>query len=164
MTEGAITQSDFERAADPYYEPYFCDSIQVWAEEMKMPEQWAAEIGVPEQEMFNWISVYPEFARAYAIAMTKLRAAFTDYMLRAAEAPNGVRTASLIALIAKQRFRDLYGDPAPGRAPPAALPMRDVTPGESELGVGSVSEMEHDALIKELEALRRRQADIEFGE
>lgn len=145
-----------EEAADPYYEAYLCDQIKDMAEDMKFPEQWAAEFGVTEFRMFGWIERYPEFAEAYAVAVTKLRAAFTEELFRVAKMGSGVAIGGIYTMIAKKRFADLYGDAPP---PPAAGigGPRDITPHNGQLIEGTaISDMETDQLEAELEALRKR--------
>lgn len=155
-------------AADPYYEPYFCDTIKALAEEMMFPEQWAADIGVTEMIMFDWISKFPEFAEAYNIAMTALRAAFTSEIVSVARGGKKDANAVLYALIAKKRFHDLYGDhnapaaPAPfggaGRGG-AQNSMQDVTPAINDSNTISgvaISDMKAEQLHDELKLLRDR--------
>lgn len=154
-----------EREADPYYEEYFCDMIQEFATAMRFPEEWAMEFGVSEQVMFSWVRKYPEFTAAYASAVTKLRAAFTQELVAAAKIPGAMRNSSILVLIAKKRFPDLYGDPA---EPGNKLPPRDVTPSrhpfaaakeQQQVIEGHAEEVADDdaaALREELEALRRR--------
>ncbi len=148
-----------EEAADPYYEAYLCDQIKMMAEDMTFPEQWAAEIGVTEMRMFGWIERYPEFAEAYAVAVTKLRAAFTAELMQAARGKKEGAIGPLYAMIAKKRFADLFGDAPP---PPAGgLPApRDITPTGGQVIDGQFEEMESDQLRQELEALRKRH-DVE---
>jgi len=118
------------------YEPWMCERIKEWAVELRFPEEWAAELGVPEAEMFNWISEFPDFARAYAVAITRLRAAYTSAMVSIAIGRQnpGVSLAdaqpALMALIGKKRFADLYGDAPPDQSPFAwrGSTPRDVTP------------------------------------
>lgn len=144
-----------EEAADPYYEPYLCDQIKMMAEEMQFPEQWAAEIGVTEMRMFSWIERYPEFAEAYAVAITKLRAAFTHELVHVAKGRRPDAVGPLYALMAKKRFADLYGD-AP-MLPVQGLPApRDITPQGQVIDGAAVEDMEADQLRSELEALRKR--------
>lgn len=144
-----------EEAADEYYEPYLCDAIVMLAEQMEFPEQWAAQIGVTEMHMFSWIEKYPEFARAYALAITKLRAAFTAELVNVARGKNPLAMAPLYGLLAKKRFADLYGDapppPAKGLAPP-----RDVTPGSQIIDATAVSDDDADRIRAEIKELRRR--------
>lgn len=163
-------------AADDYYEPHFCGHIQEWAGELMFPEQWAAELGVSEMTLYGWIRKFPAFARAYSIAITRLRAAFTREMVAMAmgrECYNGARSsavfanATLIGLIAKKRFADLYGDPPPTPPPQQGNPAeaRDITPGalpgsmiEGESRPAALSDMAVDQLQDELAALRARHA------
>ena len=151
--------SEWEEEADPYYEPYFCDMISDWAEQMMFPEQWAADLGVTEMTLYNWITKFPEFARSYQVAITKLRAAFTKEMIEVARGKNQAANAVLYTLIAKKRFADLYGDPPPAQTPAYYTP----TTGGGSVGqtidgtIGSkVDDMETDDLQKELEDLRAR--------
>lgn len=148
-----------EEAADPFYESYLCDQIKVMAEDMQFPEQWAAEIGVTEVRMFSWVGKYPEFTEAYAVAITKLRAAFTTKMLEIADGKREGAIGTLWVLIAKKRFADIYGD-AP--VPSAGLPApRDITPaGDQTIDGTAISDMEVDQLQSELDALRRRHSDV----
>lgn len=144
-----------EEAADPYYESYLCDHIKMMAEEMSFPEQWAAEIGVTEMRMLSWIERYPEFAEAYAVAITKLRSAFTSELVHVAKGfrPNAV--GPLYALMAKKRFADLYGD---AQLPPSqGFPApRDITPQGQAIEGTAVDDMETEQLRSELEMLRIR--------
>ena len=149
-------------AADPYYEPYFCDNIKMMAEDMQFPEQWAAEIGVTEMIMFDWITKFPEFAEAYNIAMTCLRAAFTAEIVGVARGRKPNANANLYALIAKKRFHDLYGDHPPAiAAPPGGARQggapKDITPANGNVIDGTpISDMKSEQLHKELKALRKR--------
>lgn len=154
-----LSPDPIAEAADPYYEPYFCDLIQSMAEGVKFPEQWAAELGVTERDLVKWRHKFPDFARAYALALTKLRAAFTEEMWKRAREPVKFNNGPLLALIAKKRFADLYGDrdPAPPQDP-GGDQMRDVTPGGMTIE-GNISESRAQSLQRELEDLRRRQED-----
>jgi len=157
---------DFQEVIDPYYEPYFCDEILRMADDMMFPEEWAAELGVSEPEMFNWIGKFPEFARAYTIAATKLRAAFTSEMRKVARGKMPFPQASLYSMFAKKRFPDLYGDPAPQNPP--SRPAGETIPAQSHMNGATIEgtvitdepkpaeDMEAPELIKELDALRRR--------
>lgn len=144
-----------EEAADEYYEPFLCDQIKMLAEDLQFPEQWAAEIGVTEARMFSWIERYPEFAEAYAEAITKLRAAFTEELMGVARGNKPDAIGPLYVMIAKKRFADLYGDiPAPVAA---RLPApRDITPGGGQVIDGSVADQDEEELLAELEVLRKR--------
>jgi|GEM_PF-2133167 len=150
-----------EEAADPYYEPYFCDDIKGYAEEGMYPEEWAAEFGVAEITMFGWAQRFPEFADAYAIAMTKLRASFTAELRRNSRLPGAMTNAVLLSKIAASRFPDLYGTPhkAPpnGRSAPGSN-ARDITPSQPS-ATGEVEDYDdhtQEHLLKELETLRNR--------
>lgn len=147
-----------EEAADPYYDPYLCEQIKMLADDMKFPEQWAAEIGVTEARMFGWIERYPDFAEAYAIAITKLRAAFTQEMVHVAKGNRPKAIAPLYTLLAKKRFIDLYGDaPPPAIGLPGPAAPRDITPGQGQVIEGTaVEDLNSEQLRSELEALRKR--------
>lgn len=146
-------------AADPYYEAFLCDQIKMLAEDMQFPEQWAAEIGVTEARMFSWIDIYPEFAEAYAVAITKLRAAFTHELLHVAKGKRFGAVGPLYVLVAKKRFPDLFGDdPTPRPSAPRA--PRDITPPDAGSGPqtidGTFEDMQEEQLQAELDALRAR--------
>lgn len=151
----------FAAAADPYYEPVFCDLIQQYAEEMEFPEEWAANLGVAERTMFDWIEKFPEFARAYLIALTKLRAAFMRELRTTARRPSMTSNGPLYALIAKKRFADLFGELPQDKAPPlptaptdaTGAPVIDGTTGEV---VEDVAVADTTRLEQELAALRQR--------
>lgn len=153
----ATAQAEFDAAADDRYEPYFCDRIILMAEELMFPEEWAAELGVTEADLYDWIARFPEFARAWNIAATKLRAAFTRELRDQAKRPSSMSNPALLGLIAKTRFRDLYGGVDEGPAQPrdgrARFAPRDVTPGHA----GAIEDMDAEEIMRELEQLRDRQ-------
>lgn len=149
-----------EEAADPYYEPYFCDDIKGFAEEGMYPEEWAAEFGVSEVTMFGWANRFPEFAEAYAIASTKLRAAFTAELRKNSRLPGQMTNGPLLSLIAKSRFSDLYSAPvkAPASSPIPGSSARDITPPQ-DVASGEVVDYDdatQEHLLEELERLRNR--------
>ncbi len=152
---------------DPYYEPYFCDEILRMADEMMFPEEWAAELGVSEPELFSWIGKFPEFARAYNVAATKLRAAFTREMRDSARGEKSFSQPALYKLFAEKRFPDLYGVPSPKALPPTEDPASINAPKTAMTGEvidGTLVEheqkpaedMDAPELVAELEALRKR--------
>jgi len=153
-----VKKSDpIEVAADTYYEPRFCDRIKYLATEMKFVEGWAYDIGVSEMTMYDWIEKFPEFKEAYNIAVTTLRSTFTDEIVSAARGEKPGANAVLYVLLAKKRFKDLYGDPE--RFPTAPIPL-GITPQAIEGGMvidGKViDEMAEEQLIEELKMLRER--------
>lgn len=149
--------TEIEEATDEYYEMFMCDQIISFAEDMMFPEQWAAELGVSEARMFSWISKFPDFAEAYQVALTRLRAAFMEDLMNAARGKVPFSQPSLYTLIAKKRFRDLFGDEpvAPRDAPPIGTKMVDVTPSDGK--TVDYNEMQAEQLRKELEEYRERQ-------
>jgi hypothetical protein len=154
-------------AADDYYEAYFCDRVQVLAEDGNFPETWADELGVTEWEMYQWTQTYPEFTRAFALALTKLRSKFTKELWKAARGKSFGAQSSLFVLLGKKRFADLYGDAKPPGIddPPQRLPgtidnMRDITPVETPDKDGELPNDPEtlESLQKELEHLRKQQS------
>lgn len=149
-------------AADDYYEPAMCDMIKIYAEDVMFPEQWAELLGIPEKEMYGFVRKYPEFARAFAMAMTILRSRFTAKMWEAARGRVPDAMAPLFTMFAKTRFPDLYGDKSAGGPPAQGQPqqpqhsqdMKDVTPDDQPVGQlvdGTVlTEQDIDAELKQL--------------
>lgn len=165
LTEENVTQmvdqahadpaSEYEEAADPFYEPYFCQTIVLLAEQMWFPEQWASEMGVTERRMMNWVIRYPEFADAYETAITKLRAEFTADFVRTARGGKEGAVGPMYILLAKKRFPDLFGD-VPTAPPSAAAPPKDITPNSAEIiEHAPIEGSEADKLRAELEELRK---------
>lgn len=149
---------DFFRAADPYYDPIFCEFIIGFAERQMFPEEWAAELGLSEATVFEWVDKFPEFAEAWEIAITKLRAAFTRDMRDASQGKVAFAQGALYQVFAKKRFPDLYGDSKD------AAPVSKTGPSEkrgSEIEAEKSSEIEQmqtEELLRELEILRKRQS------
>lgn len=140
---------------DPYYEPYFCARIKELADEGLYPEEWAAQFDVSEYDMFNWISHFPEFARAYMVALTKLRAKFTHDLRKAANGKIEKAQAGLFTLLAKKRFPDLYGD-QPDEPLRPVLPSGPQTIEGTVAGLDDPSDMATKDIADELAVLRRR--------
>jgi hypothetical protein len=146
----------FAEIADDFYEARFCDLIHIYAEDMWFPEQWAHELGVSEHVMLTWVTRFPEFARAYARALTALRATFTTELVHVARGGTGtdLSNPALYQLLAKTRFRDLFGDNPPS-LPVSPASVRDITPGAEGAPAAGMNEAR---IMGELEVLRKRHA------
>jgi len=147
-------------AADPYYEPYFCDQIIKMAEDMQFPEQWADAIGVNEMVMLGWIQTFPAFADAYYSAMTKLRSAFTGELVSVARGKSlgedrGKPDATIYTLLAKKRFADLYGDAIP-QIIHSPVPQTLNTVQGDVIDGQVIDDMAAEDLRKEIKVLRDR--------
>ncbi len=147
-----------EVSSDDYYEPRFCQDIIEWSGQGHFPEVWAAFFGVAESTMFGWVDRFPEFARAYAIAITRIRALMTHEAIQIARGKRAFSQGTVFMKILERRMPDLYGATKAEKTQPQG--KRDLTERDEETGEPEEEALDTfrtDQLREELAALRRRQ-------
>lgn len=89
------------------YDPEFCWTVRLMAQEGKFPEEWVSELGVTLKTIYNWANAYPEFEEAMHEAHWLCRAFWAK---RARENIQGLgMSPSILAMILERRFGDMWG-------------------------------------------------------
>lgn len=95
------------RGGQTKYDPEYCWTIRLLAQEGKLVEEWCAEIGVSRATLYRWADEHPEFRDAWEIAKTLLRAYYTR---KGREGMNDAKFRSHAwAFFVTRRFPDLWG-------------------------------------------------------
>lgn len=143
------------------YDPEFCATVRMLAQEGEFPEAWGAEIGVTLETMRLWCMRHPDFREAVGQARLLLATYWTRDIRANKNNPNA--KAGLYHMLAR-RIPALYGKTPIDlgewlQTPPDATGAE----GPKALDAAAVATASTDSLKERLEALKRRREEEERG-
>ena len=101
-----IGQQPGENGRALKYDPAYCDTIKLLAQDGKFPETWACKIGVSVETLRRWGHTYPEFKDALIIAKHLLGHYWTEKVAKGILDPKA--NSAMYALILR-RLPALFG-------------------------------------------------------
>lgn len=106
-----IGQKAGEQGRALKYDPEFCWTVRLMAQEGKFPESWCARLGVTMQTLFNWANTYPDFDQAVREAWHILNAYWTERAQQIVEHPAlwSDLKATILLEILRKRFPESWG-------------------------------------------------------
>lgn len=106
-----IGQKAGEQGRALKYDPEFCWTVRLMAQEGKFPESWCARLGVTMQTLFNWANTYPDFDQAVREAWHILNAYWTERAQQIVEHPAlwSDLKATVFLEILRKRFPETWG-------------------------------------------------------
>lgn len=106
-----IGQKAGEQGRALKYDPEFCWTVRLMAQEGKFPESWCARLGVTMQTLFNWANTYPDFDQAVREAWHILNAYWTERAQQIVEHPAlwSDLKATVFLEILRKRFPESWG-------------------------------------------------------
>lgn len=93
------------------YDPEFCWTVRLMAQEGKFPESWCAKIGITMSTLFQWANTYPEFDQAVREAWHILNAYWSERAQQIVEHPArwSDLKATVFLEILRKRFPETWG-------------------------------------------------------
>ena len=106
-----IGQKPGEEGRALKYDPEYCWTVRLMAQEGKFPESWCARLGVTMQTLFNWANTYPDFDQAVREAWHILNAYWTERAQQIVERPAlwSDLKATVFLEILRKRFPETWG-------------------------------------------------------
>lgn len=106
-----IGQKPGEEGRALKYDPEFCWTVRLMAQEGKFQEEWCAELGITMSTLFQWANVYPDFDQAVREAWHLLNAYWTAKARAVVENPvlYSDLKATVFLEILRKRFPETWG-------------------------------------------------------
>lgn len=101
-----IGQQPGEKGRATKYDPAYCETIKLLAQNGKFPETWACEIGVSVETLRLWGHAHPEFRDALIIAKHLLGHYWTEEVAAGVKSP--LANSAMYSLILR-RLPALFG-------------------------------------------------------
>lgn len=141
------------------YDPEFCNTVRVLAQEGEFPEAWGAEIGVTLETMRLWCMKHPDFREAVGQARLLLATYWTRDIVANKNNPNA--KPGLYHMLAR-RIPALYGKTPVDLGEWLQTPPDTNAPDQAKaLDASTVAAATTDTLQQRLEALRKRREEEE---